>query len=159
MNSQGSSAREDRLLTALYSDLHLTLGIDLAEPPAELVVVPPGEFMMGSTEPERRWAIGLGAERAWVDWEKPQHRVAILEPCAVGKYTVTRGQFAVFVEATTRDMSGGCWIYTYGRWGQSSSADWCFRGFEQTDQLPVVGVSWEDAKVYVEWLGRETGQP
>jgi formylglycine-generating enzyme required for sulfatase activity len=125
----------------------------------ELVVVPAGEFMMGSTEPERRWAVAQGAEREWVDSEKPQHRVAIPEPFAVGKYAITRGQFARFVEATSHDMSGGCWIWTGDKWEESPTADWCTPGFEQTDGHPVVGVSWDDAKGYVEWLGQETGQP
>ena len=35
----------------------------------ELVVIPPGEFMMGSTEAEREWAIEQGAEREWVERE------------------------------------------------------------------------------------------
>jgi formylglycine-generating enzyme required for sulfatase activity len=115
--------------------------------------------MMGSTEPERRWAMGQGAERALVDREKPQHRVAIPEPFAVGKHPVTRGQFAAFIDATAHDMSGGCWMWTGDKSEQSPTADWCSPGFEQTDHHPVVGVSWEDAKAYVEWLGRETGQP
>jgi formylglycine-generating enzyme required for sulfatase activity len=73
---------------------------------------------------------------------------------------VTRGQFAAFVEAMAHDMRGGCWINTGGdKWEQSPTADWCSPWFEQTDHHPVVGVSWEDAKAYVEWLGRETGQP
>jgi formylglycine-generating enzyme required for sulfatase activity len=110
--------------------------------------------MMCSTEPERRWAMGQGAQREWVDQERPQHRVAIPEPFGVAKHAVTRGQFAAFVEATTHDMSGGCWTYTDRKWEQSSSVDWCSPRFEQTDQHPVVGVSWEDAKAYVEWLAR-----
>jgi formylglycine-generating enzyme required for sulfatase activity len=125
----------------------------------ELVVIPRGEFMMGSTEPERRWAIEHGSQREWVDWEKPQHRVALPEPFAVGKHPVTRGQFASFVEATAHDMSGGCWIWTGRKFEKSSTADWCAPGFAQTDHHPVVGVSWDDAKAYVEWLGTETGQP
>jgi formylglycine-generating enzyme required for sulfatase activity len=114
----------------------------------ELVVIQPGKFMMGSTEPERRWALQQGAEREWVDWEKPQHRVAIAAPFDIGKYQVTRGQFARFVEATGHDMSGG-----------AASADWCFPGFEQTDPHPVVCVSWQDAQAYIRWLSQETGQP
>jgi formylglycine-generating enzyme required for sulfatase activity len=125
----------------------------------ELVVVPAGEFMMGSAEPERRWAVGQGAKREWVDWEKPQHRVSITRAFAIGKYPVTRGQFAAFIEATDHDMSGGCWVFTGADWEHNSAADWCSPGFEQTDHHPVVGVSWHDAKAYVEWLGRETGQP
>jgi formylglycine-generating enzyme required for sulfatase activity len=128
----------------------------------ELVVLAPGVFMMGSTEPERRWAIEQGSGRGWVDVEKPQHRVAIPKPFAVGKYALTRGQFAAFVEATAHNMSGGCAIFdeTGDKWEHSPMADWRSPGFGwQTDHHPVVGVSWEDAKAYVEWLGRETGQP
>lgn len=125
----------------------------------ELVVIPPGTFMMGSTEPERRWAMAQGAQREWVDWEKPQHKAAIAKAFAVGKHPITRGQFAVFVEATAHDMSGDCWVYTGSAWENSSSADWCSPGFEQTDDHPVVCVNWEDAQAYVAWLTKETSQP
>jgi formylglycine-generating enzyme required for sulfatase activity len=114
----------------------------------ELVVIRPGKFMMGSTEPERRWAIQQGTEREWVEVEKPQHRVAIPKAFAMGKHPVTRGQFAAFVDAAAHDMSRG-----------SSSVDWCSPGFEQSDDHPVVCVSWEDAQAYVTWLSQETGQP
>lgn len=124
----------------------------------ELVVVPAGEFMMGSTEAEYRWAWQQGAEDE-IDDEEPRHRVTIGAPFAVGKYAVTRGQFAAFVEATDHDMSGGCWTYGSGTWHPDPSVDWRSPGYEQTDWHPVVGVSWEDAKAYVEWLGRETRQP
>jgi formylglycine-generating enzyme required for sulfatase activity len=43
----------------------------------ELVVLPAGEFMMGSTEVERQWAVEQGAERQWVASERPQHLVRI----------------------------------------------------------------------------------
>ena len=46
----------------------------------ELVVIPPGEFMMGSTEAEREWAVKQGVQREWVEWEKPQHLVRIAYP-------------------------------------------------------------------------------
>lgn len=125
----------------------------------ELVVIPSGEFMMGSTEPERRWAIEQGAQRKWVDWERPQHRVAIPEPFAAGKYPVTRGQFAAFVEASDHDMVADREVSAVGRREPKAAADWCLPGFEQTDRHPVVAVSWTDAKACVEWLSRETGHP
>ena len=125
----------------------------------ELVILAPGHFMMGSTEPERRWAIDQGSKREWVDWEKPQHRVTIPAPFAVGKHLVTRGQFAAFIEATGHEMSGGAWVYTGSEWKQDASADWCAPGFEQSDRHPVVCVNWDDAKDYVTWLSEETGQP
>jgi hypothetical protein len=64
----------------------------------ELVVLPRGEFMMGSTEAERRWAIEQGAEQKWVDWEKPQHRVKIDYRLAVGRYPVTFEEWDRYAE-------------------------------------------------------------
>jgi formylglycine-generating enzyme required for sulfatase activity len=73
----------------------------------EMVVVPAGSFMMGSSEAEREWAVSQGAVQEWVDREKPRHPVEIAQLFAVGKYEVTRGQFAAFVEATGRNTSKG----------------------------------------------------
>lgn len=125
----------------------------------ELVVIPAGSFLMGSTEPERRWAMQQDAQREWVNREKPQHKVSIAAPFAIGKCPVTRGQFARFVEATSHDMSGGALVWAGSQWEQSPSTDWCSPGFGQTDLHPVVCLSWKDAEAYVRWLSRETGQP
>ena len=62
----------------------------------ELVVIPPGEFMMGSTEAERQWAVDLGVKREWVEPEKPQHMVSIAYSLAVGRYPVTENEFSRF---------------------------------------------------------------
>jgi formylglycine-generating enzyme required for sulfatase activity len=37
--------------------------------------------------------------------------------------------------------------------------DWKNPGFAQTNQHPVVAISWRDAVAYCEWLAKETGQP
>jgi formylglycine-generating enzyme required for sulfatase activity len=121
-----------------------------------MVVVPAGSFTMGSTEAERKWAVEQGAKQEWVDQEKPQHRVTIEQPFAVGKYEVTRDQFAAFVQATGHDASGGCWEYTADGWKENASLSWRSPGFEQTDRDPVVCVSWDDAKAYVAWLSETT---
>ena len=63
----------------------------------EMVVVPAGEFMMGSPESELgRW-----------DNEGPLHSVNFARPFCVGRHAVTRGQFAAFVAETTYKMEGG----------------------------------------------------
>ncbi len=106
-----------------------------------MVVVPAGEFMMGSTAFERRRAVDQGAERSRVELEKPQHHVTIAEPFAAGKYEVTFDEW----EACVKD--GGCGGYKPGDegWGRG--------------RRPVVNVSWNDAKAYVEWLDKKTGKP
>ena len=96
----------------------------------EMVVVPAGSFMMGSPE---------SSEEAYSD-ERPQHRVTIESPFAVGVYEVTFAEWDGCVRA------GGCGGYRPEDqgWGRGSR--------------PVINVSWEDAQEYVRWLSRETGQ-
>ena len=96
----------------------------------EMVVVPAGSFTMGSPPSEEgRW-----------DNEGPQHRVTISEPFAVGKYEVTFAEWDACVAAS------GCNRYRPDDegWGR--------------DQRPVINVSWKDAKAYVGWLSRRTGE-
>ena len=47
------------------------------------------------------------------DNEEPGRGISI-KSLAVGKFEVTRGQFAEFVDATRRDMAGGCslWLHS-----------------------------------------------
>src|SRR5579859_849840 len=68
-----------------------------------------------------------------------QHRVAILAPFAVGKFEIT------FAEWDACVAGGGCGSYRPDDqgWGRG--------------RQPVVNVSWENAKAYVEWLSRKTG--
>ncbi len=62
----------------------------------ELVVIPPGEFLMGS--PEVDWEAK--------DVEKPQHRVRIAYPLAVGRYPITFEEYDHFCEQTRRQPPG-----------------------------------------------------
>ena len=96
----------------------------------EMVVVPSGSYMMGSPASE--------AGRA--DDEGPRHRVTIGYTLAAGVYEVTFAEWDACVGA------GGCGGYRPGDggWGRGSR--------------PVIRVSWEDAREYVRWLSRETGQ-
>ena len=60
-----------------------------------MVILPPGRFTIGSPIDE----IGRGSD------ENPQKGVTIAHAFAVGKYPVTRAEFAAFVEATGRKLS------------------------------------------------------
>ena len=119
---------------------------DCAECP-ELVVVPAGDFMMGSLS----WKAGRE------DSEGPVHRVTIGEPFAVGVYEVTRKEWSRFEEETSYSMEKGCWIIEGGKWAMNSGRHWRNPGFLQDDAHPVVCVSWEDAQAYVQWLSGKTG--
>ena len=115
-----------------------------------MVVIPGGRFLMGSPsdEPERR------------DDER-QHEVQVAV-FAIGKYAVTVGQFKRFVEArgyrTEAEKGGGIYCWMGGEWKQDPDKNWRNPGFPQTDDHPVVGVSWNDAMRYVDWLSEQCGQ-
>jgi formylglycine-generating enzyme required for sulfatase activity len=95
---------------------------DCSECP-EMVVVPAGSFDMGSND---------------FDYEKPEHRVTIARPFAVGRREVTFDEWDQCV------ASGNCRHRPDDR-GQG-------RG-----ERPVTDVSWHDAKAYVAWLSEKSG--
>lgn len=104
----------------------------------DMVVMPPGAFVMGSptSEPGR------------ADNEGPQHRVAIGR-FAAGRVDVTRAQWTVFVLATHR-ADRACNAYP------GPGGSWRDPGFTQTPSEPVVCVSWSDAQDYARWLTQRT---
>jgi formylglycine-generating enzyme required for sulfatase activity len=110
----------------------------------ELVVIPAGKFIMGSPEDEPQR----------LDNEGMQHEVLIPKHLAVGRCTVTRGQFAAFVDATGYEVEGGAWVFTGNDWKLDLSKSWRDPGFEQDDSHPVVCVSWDDAQAYIAWLSK-----
>ena len=114
----------------------------------EMVVVPAGEFLMGSPESED------GRDGA----EGPQHKVTIPEPFAVGRSHVTRGQFAKFVKAAGHKTDGGCFAWTGSEFKEDKNASWRSPGFDQEDDHPVVCVNWNDATAYADWLAKKTGK-
>jgi len=65
----------------------------------EMVVIPAGSFTMGSPASEPGHNSFLT--------EDPERRVNI-RPFAIGKFDITRGQWAAFVAATNRDTRPGC---------------------------------------------------
>jgi formylglycine-generating enzyme required for sulfatase activity len=115
----------------------------------EMVVIPPGSFVMGSP----------ASEAGRQDREGPQRTVQVREALAVGKFHVTVGEYRRFVEATGRSSSG-CWVWNVAerKWVEDPSRNWRSPGFAQTDRHPVVCVSWEDAQAYVRWLSQRTGR-
>ncbi|MCI0600845.1 MAG: formylglycine-generating enzyme family protein, partial [Beijerinckiaceae bacterium] len=96
----------------------------------EMVVVPAGEFTMGSPSDEKgRYDEG------------PQHKVSIAGLFAVSRFEVTFADWDACVSV------GGC-----PQEGRAGDAGWG-RGTR-----PVIYVSWDDAKAYVAWLSRMTGK-
>ena len=115
-----------------------------------MTVLPPGHFIMGSPAHE----VGRYGN------EGPVRPVVIGESIAYGVFEVTRGEYRRFVTESGHIVAQGCAILDdqLGRWRFSSSHGWSDVGFEQTDSHPVTCVSWNDARVYTEWLAKQSGK-
>jgi formylglycine-generating enzyme required for sulfatase activity len=92
---------------------------DCSECP-EMVVVPAGSFLMGASDEEtkREFDIIVPDNMRWyvqkaMASEHPQHRVSIDRSFALGKYRVTRGEFAAFVRENR--IFNRRWLYPLDR--------------------------------------------
>lgn len=114
--------------------------------------VPAGAFNMGSST-----EIGHNDERGPGGLPIT---VSVPRPFAIGAFEITRGQFAAFVAANPDyRVEGRCGGLMAGTYGRHSDLDWRNPGFPQTDDHPVVCVSWRDAAAFAAWLATITGQP
>jgi len=118
----------------------------------EMVVAPAGRFLMGSPKDE------LGRGNNEDDGDGKQVEIAVTNPLAIGRFAVTRGEFAAFVSEARPAMAGGCYAWNGSEWKVDAARSWRSPGFDQTDRHPVTCVSWADAKAYVDWLSKKTGK-
>ena len=76
---------------------------------------------------------------------------------------VTRGQFRRFVDdagyqtEAEKDGKGGYGWTEAGNFVYDPKYTWQNLGFDQTDEHPVVNVSWNDAVAFAAWLSRKEG--
>jgi formylglycine-generating enzyme required for sulfatase activity len=123
----------------------------------ELVLIPAGEFWMGSD-----FAALEKAKLVWQDWmnnETPRHRL-YLPYYFIGCYPVTNAEYDRFIEdAGYRQRE----LWTEAGWRQKEQEKWTQPRWwidKQWNQpnYPVVGVSWYEAAAYGRWLERLTNR-
>lgn len=102
---------------------------------AEMVLIPAGEFLMGTSEAElTAWLLAYpGYVHELFKSELPQHKV-YLDAFYLYKTEVTVAQYRKFCKATKREMP--------------FEPDWKWQ-----DTNPIVNVTWNDAKAYADWAG------
>lgn len=92
----------------------------------EMVFIPAGEVIVGTAQKTTE-TFGHEAD--------PQQ--VFVEAFYIDKYEVTNAQYAKFLEATGHRKP------TFGEYKELNAPD-----------QPVVGVSWEDAQAYAQWVGK-----
>ena len=120
----------------------------------EVVSVPAGSFVMGAEIKESR---ALGLPDYWATREQPLVSVRLDYSFAMGRYEVTRGEFARFVNATGYRPAPGCWHFVGSEWLWDESRSWEDAKIGQNDEHPVTCINWHDAQAYLEWLSDITG--
>ncbi|WP_336952858.1 formylglycine-generating enzyme family protein [Sphingobium aromaticivastans] len=124
-----------------------------------MVVIPAGTFKMGSTGEERARE---GVPATFGDHEGPVRDISFAKPFAMATTETTRAQFARFVTETKRAIPTECADYnaTDDSWAgtEGKIVNWQKPGFDQTDDHPVVCVSYQDGVDYAAWLSQKTGQ-
>ena len=114
----------------------------------------PGRFIMGSE-------LGDIGRRP----DEVLHPVELSGPRYLASREVTRRQFAEFVsktgyvtDAEKSSLAGGAAKETTNLKQEPARKTWKQPGFEQTDEHPVVCVSWNDAVAFCEWLSKREGK-
>jgi formylglycine-generating enzyme required for sulfatase activity len=120
-----------------------------------MVVVPQGRFTMGAPagEEERE---NLPDQSQLRGRSVPQHLVTIRHKFAIGKFDVTRDEYARFVAETHRPDPDSCITIDASATFIATNGNWHSPGFPQTGRDPVVCVGWDDAQAYVSWLSAKT---
>lgn len=117
---QAETARVARLEPYFRDDLHSG-----GQGP-ELAVIPAGRFLMGSAGDDRRFG------------ELARYRVEIERPFAIGRYTITAEEFAVYTRA--------------------AGLVWPDHLIQSEGRQPVINITSLDARGYLAWLSAETGE-
>jgi formylglycine-generating enzyme required for sulfatase activity len=135
----------NKLLEASLKHRANELGIILYLPfdfEPQMIRIPAGEFLMGSTKAQATQAIKDGADKTWVEREQPQRTVELSE-YSIGRYPITNLEYRAFVRDTKFKPP-------YGWDGDHFPVE--------KDSHPVVNVSWEDTMAYCRWLSEKSGK-
>ncbi len=126
-------AKNVQKTAAEYFGLPLNMSLKLNEKVnIELVLIPPGEFNMGSYLSKEETGKLYGREPKSFDLEHPRHFVTISKPFYIGKYELTQQQWNTIIKDNPSPLKG--------------------------DLLPVEMLSWDQAVEFCKTVSAKTGE-
>ncbi len=108
----------------------------LKEPRVELVLIPAGEFMMGSVGTPDKLARKYNDKRKYFEPEFPRHRVRLTKPFYLAKYETTQGQWTKVMQ--TSPWSGKPHV-------------------REQPRHPAVFITWRDCAAFAATMSRDAG--
>lgn len=151
----------------IYEGEKLSAALNLTAANAELftqklpftlhrVFIKAGSFQMGSPD----------SDTQALSREKPQHQVTLTQNFYMGKYQVTRTQYAAFLNAVgvakvavgakakhQVDGFGVRELFTVNEWGWTPKWNDRTGKWETTGSHPMLYVTWYGAKAFADWVG------
>jgi formylglycine-generating enzyme required for sulfatase activity len=106
-----------------------------ASPPSDMVLIPAGEFVMGSDQNDGKIGFEVGMDSI------PKHKVFV-KSFWIDPYEVTIGPYRAFVAATGRNQPS-IWK-DYKEFGYPAPED----------NHPVIDLNFYDAEAYCKWVGK-----
>jgi len=139
----------------------------------QMTLIPPGEFLMGSTDEQVEAAL-KAAEEAKADQrykdliektERPQHKVVITKPLLMSATEVTVGQFKQFAAATKYQTEAEKEQFkaktspplptTPVQPPPKPIHTYLNPGYVVSDDYPASAITWNDAVAYCNWLSTQ----
>ena len=130
----------------------------------EFCQIPAGVFTVGQTIEERCELINTYGQETFkkrFGSELPTHNIA-LDKFWIAKTPGTVENYRVFLNETgwktTAEVEGWSYHRVDNVWEKIKGLSWAIPGYSQSDQHPVVHVSWFDAVEFTKWISVVTGQ-
>ena len=134
---------------------HAGVAVDYQDPLGiRFRLIPPGTFQMGRAAEGVNMLLRQLEHDEASEFEKfsvrssmPRHTVRVTQPFYLSAHEITVAQFRTFVDATgyrstLEDVKSPPFVWR------------AMLSFTEPDRLPVMGVSWEDAKAFCRWLSK-----